>query len=332
MINLDFFKAYDRVLVDFLLLVMRKMNFSEKFCKWVKMLHMGAKTRFILHFLTKAIEVSFSIRQGDPLAMILYIIYIEPLLLYLERVLVGIKVASIPQSVEAYCDDVNILTNDMSDFLVVDVAVRKFESISGAILSRAKKSTVIGFGSWKDRTVWPLDYLKTVDEVKVFGIYFMDSYRSMVKKNWDFRFDKFQDSIKSWSPRILDTLIQRVEVVKVFALSRVYYVASILPINVTMVKKFEKVIGQFLWNKSGKLLRVPIGELYNSPEAGGLGLPSIQDMNCSLLMSQLLRMLKSGDTKSWVMWIVGWGGFWVFWLWDLVKVNITKMFPNSRLS
>ena len=49
------------------------------------MLHVGAKTRFILQFLSKAIEVNFSIRQGDPLAMLLYIIYIEPLLLYLER-------------------------------------------------------------------------------------------------------------------------------------------------------------------------------------------------------------------------------------------------------
>ena len=70
LISLDFFKAYDRVLVDFLLLVMEKMNFSDRFCNWVKMLHKGAKTKFILEFLTKAITVNFSIRQGDPLAMI----------------------------------------------------------------------------------------------------------------------------------------------------------------------------------------------------------------------------------------------------------------------
>ena len=48
LLSLDFFKAYDRVMVDFLILVMRKMNFSEKFCKWVRMLHVGAKTKFIL--------------------------------------------------------------------------------------------------------------------------------------------------------------------------------------------------------------------------------------------------------------------------------------------
>ena len=43
----------------------------------------------------------------------------------------------------------------MSDFLIVDEAIRKFEDISGAILSREKKSKVIGFGTWKNKTDWP---------------------------------------------------------------------------------------------------------------------------------------------------------------------------------
>ena len=65
--RLDFFKAYNRVMLDFLLTVMKKMNFNLKFCSLIKMLHAGAKTRFILLFLTKVINVNFSIRQGDPL-------------------------------------------------------------------------------------------------------------------------------------------------------------------------------------------------------------------------------------------------------------------------
>ena len=31
LISLDFFKAYDRVMIDFLILVMKKMNFSDTF-------------------------------------------------------------------------------------------------------------------------------------------------------------------------------------------------------------------------------------------------------------------------------------------------------------
>ena len=299
MINLDFFKAYDRVMLSFLLLVMKKMNFSDKFCSWVKMLHAGAKTRFILQSLTKLVCLSFSIRQGDPLAMILYIIYIEPLLMYLERKLVGLKLGrSLTQCVDAYCDDVNVMTDKISDFYILDEAVRKFESISGAILSRDKKCKVMGIGSWSSKVEWPLDYLKNVNEIKVFGIFIQDSYRSLLKRNWDFRFGKFLDAIKSWKSRILDTLLQRVEVLKLFAFSRVYYVASILPINATTIKRFEKEVGKFLWNASGKVLRVSMDELKNCPEKGGLGLPCLRNRSKALLMSQLLRLLKSGDRKS----------------------------------
>ena len=56
------------------------------------MLHKGAKTRFILDELSQIIDVCFSIRQGDPLSMILYILYIEPFLKYLEATLGSLRV------------------------------------------------------------------------------------------------------------------------------------------------------------------------------------------------------------------------------------------------
>ena len=74
-LNLDFFKAYNRVMLGFLLRVMKAMNFGEIFLSWISMLHEGARTRFILGFLTGTIDLTFSIRQGDPLAM-LYIYHL----------------------------------------------------------------------------------------------------------------------------------------------------------------------------------------------------------------------------------------------------------------
>ena len=41
-LSLDFFKAYDMVFLGYLLKVMKKMNFSAKFCSWIKMMHDGA--------------------------------------------------------------------------------------------------------------------------------------------------------------------------------------------------------------------------------------------------------------------------------------------------
>ena len=270
------------------------------------MIHHGARTRFILESLTRSIRVSFSIRQGDPLSMLLYIVYIEPLLIFIEQRVVGLSFANIHPGLDAYCDDVNIMSKNVQDLLVVDEAVRKFESLSGAILSRNKKCQIIGFGSWEDRSIWPINYLKTVKEIKVFGVFIMNSYNDLLKRNWSYRFEKFEQSILSWSPRVLETIFQRVEVVKTFALSRIFYVASILPLPATIARNIEKVIGRFLWSASGRILRIAFDELKNPPEKGGCGLTCIKSMAQSLLLTQLLRLLKSEDSKS-----VSHVGYWI---------------------
>ena len=102
LVSLDFFKAYDRVYLPYLLKVLKKMNFCDVFCEWIQMLHQGDRTKFILSFLTTDIPVSFSIRQGDPLSMFLYVIYVEPLLMLLEKKLQGLVMGNIKQTVEAF--------------------------------------------------------------------------------------------------------------------------------------------------------------------------------------------------------------------------------------
>ena len=108
------------------------------------MLHFKATTRHILTRLASVIELLFSIRQGDPLAMILYVIYIEPLLVALEAELSGFKMGRLVrteacsfqpwvQKTEAFCDDVNLVTNNDNDFVVANEVIEKFENSSGAI-------------------------------------------------------------------------------------------------------------------------------------------------------------------------------------------------------
>ena len=132
--------------------------------------------------------------------------------------------------------------------------VEKFETVSGAILSRNKKCKVIGFGNWVGKEDWPLAWVKPVKSEKIFGIFICDSYEELLELNWNHRFQKFSNTLYSWSNRVLDTLQQRVKVIRMFALSRVYYVAAVLPMKPGVIKKFEKLIGKYLWDFSGKIL------------------------------------------------------------------------------
>ena len=82
--------------------------------------------------------------------------------------------------------------------------------------------------------------------------------------------------------------------------------AAILPIRPSLVKKFESLMGKFLWKFSGKVLRVALDEVKNVKLAGGLNLPCLASMADSLLASQCIRMLRSGDRRS-----LGHLDFWV---------------------
>ena len=117
----DMVKAYDRASVRFLLLVMERMEFPEVFRRWIRMLHENATTCLVLPTgLSRAIKVMFSFRQGDPLAMNLYILQQEPLLRLLRRTLTGLTITNFMQLDKDYCDDVETLSNDVNDFVKFD--------------------------------------------------------------------------------------------------------------------------------------------------------------------------------------------------------------------
>ena len=122
----DMFKAYDRVLLDYLVRVMEAMLFPAKFISWIRMLHHGATTCFLLNFLSNPIRVLFSIRQGDPLSMLLYIIYIEPLLIMINKLTKGLFISSFVQKDEDYCDDLNFLSEHESDLPIIESVFSRF--------------------------------------------------------------------------------------------------------------------------------------------------------------------------------------------------------------
>ena len=128
-----------------------------------------------------------------------------------------------------------------------------------------------------------------------FGLFIADSYDETLHRNWNLRLQKLNTTLFTWSKRFLPTNEKRVEVIRTFALSRTYYVASILPIRKSMVGKFERHMGKFIWR--GALLRVPLEELKNDKLKWGLKLPCFSNMGKSLLTSQCIRLLGSQDSR-----------------------------------
>ena len=167
----------------------------------------------------------------------------------------------------------------------------RFEKVSGAILNRAKKCVILGLGKWAKRTEWPLTWLRTVTETKVFGFILHKDYNQILSKNWTSQLSKFTSTLFSWASRAIDGLFQKAEILTIFALSKVWYRATVLPLPLKYAKLFEKHISDFLWKgniTNNVLARTTV---CLSKDRGGLGIPCIRLKSKALFMRNIFRTI-----------------------------------------
>ena len=117
----------------------------------------------------------------------------------------------------------------------------------------------------------------------------------------------FDKVLFSWQSRQLETLAQRVEVAKTFALSKLYYVAQVLPLPAKVTKKINSSLSKFIFR--GRHERLQLNELENSCENGGLGLPNIVVKADALMLKQMCRMLNQPYEDSFRLLGYWLGGF-----------------------
>ena len=131
--------------------------------------------------------------------------------------------------------------------------------------------------------------MKVVTEIKIFGFTICSTYQETLEETWKRVVRGFEKTLFSWESRQLETLGQRVQVASTFALSKLYYVAQVLPLPDKHRKVVERRISSFIFR--GRHERLKLGELENMSENGGLGLPNLSVKADALLMKQLCRML-----------------------------------------
>ena len=289
LVSFDIYKAYDKANVTFICTVLKAMKFPDKFIDYIRVMHHNINTCFIVGNLTGKLPVGVSLRQGDPSAMPLYLVNQEPFLVYINRGMVGLSMAGLTQKDEDYVDDISGLSTDPRDLLFLDEAFKKFEAASGTVLNRSQKSKIMGLGGWAGRDVWPLPWLRTEDSLRIFGVQFMPRVGDTIAASWSRCLEGFRKCLLSWSSRMLPTLQQRVFVLNTFALSKLWYLAQVLPLPRNILLELEKVSRKFLW--LGRLEHLPFEELHAPLLEGGLGLPNIQAKCDALFLKQTCRFL-----------------------------------------
>lgn len=303
-ISFDIFKAYDKTTIEFVTRVMRKMGFGPEFISWVETCHREITTCFILGKLTRELPVAISLRQGDPAAMPLFLINMEPLLNFIKHNIQGIQIGPVKQGSEPYVDDVTAVSSRLEDMRLLNKAFLRFESLSGTVLNRTSKTKVMGLGGWAGRERWPLTWVRTAPSLRILGINFHPTVAETIRSSWESCSQGYFNLLVSWGSRNLPTLEQRVRVLTTFAMSKLWYLAQVLPIPGTVVEALERTTRVFLWR--GRMEKLPYEELFNKVEEGGLGLPSISVRCDSLFLTQVSRILSvNGPHRNHLIYWIG---------------------------
>lgn len=305
-VGLDFQKAFDRVDREWIYKVMYKFDFPTKFVEWVETLYSNPVAKIYVNGeAIQDIEMTRGIRQGCPLAALLYIIYIEPLIKTFQNNLTGIKIGPTEAKIIAYIDDIYLFINNDYDLLTIEKIIESFEVTTNSQINK-NKTKILALGNWTNRKKWNPAWLQPVETMRVLGVKFRSNIRLTIKENSESLIKKTNQSIIAAAKRRL-TVQQRVLYFNMYVISKIAYVAKVLPLPKKTIKTIQNAGNKFVW--INRLEKLASKQIQLQPKDGGLGLVSIEKKTLALIITTNIKLLNGKEDNPNFLLFRYWTGF-----------------------
>ena len=131
--------------------------------------------------------------------------------------------------------------------------------------------------------------------IKALGLYFGNNRKECDKLNWETKFEKAKNLLKSWEKRNL-SLLGKILIVKTLIIPQFTYIASSTVLNKQYVDQLEKEIYNYIWD--GKKDKVKRNSLIADYEKGGLKMIDVKSYFNTLKVKWVLRLLEA-TTENW---------------------------------
>ena len=195
-LNIDQEKAFDRVSHEYLFKVIKSFGFGPNFQKWIKILYKDIKSKIIVNgFLSQPININRSVRQGCPIAPLLYVCVIETLLINIRNnnLITGLNSPCCNGKLldSAFADDTNFFIKNITSVDNILITFKKYGKASGSKMN-IDKTEAMWLGANQNNMTQPLD-IKWVKVTKSLGIFFGPDCTNSL--NWIPCIDKFRIAI-----------------------------------------------------------------------------------------------------------------------------------------
>ena len=274
-LSLDQAKAFDRVSHEFMFQVLKKYGFGEDLLKLVSLLYTDIFSTVLVNgFLTDTFPVARSVRQGCSLSPLLYVLCIEPFACKIrcDSHINGFKIAggSSESRISMYADDCSLIVLVLKSVSKILNISEIYGLASGAKLNKLKSWGLL-IGNWGNMQMDLYGIHWTKDNIKICGVKLGN--HKFVEDTWETVWRKFWNVIKLNKLRDL-RLFGKGVIINTLALSKLWYVVAVFPIDNDFIHKFKSEMFSSLWG--GKTECLKRGVLYNKEVEGGINLVDIE--------------------------------------------------------
>ena len=275
LLAVDFEKAFDALNFNYLIKILHEFNFGPSLIQWIRVLYENASSCVLNNgFSTGPFSLGRGVRQGDPLSPYLFIIASEVLAIRIRNddAIQGFKFGEENEKLNLFADDMTCFLSDKGSYISLFRLLEDFGECSGLTVNH-EKTEALAFG---DSSLWEdLSNKCTLrNAIKILGIYFGGNVKERDDLNYRETLKSIKKSLNLWKWRGL-SLLGRIQIVKTFAIPKLMFRASAIPISKELLKTADSIFYSFIWNGKDKVKR---NVLTATIENGGLNMLDIDSM------------------------------------------------------
>lgn len=304
-VMLDIRKAYDTLSRAFMLAILARAGFSAHFCAIVASMHDQTWTRFRVNgFLSRRQAVTSGVRQGCPLAPLLFILAMQPLydLVEASSTLEGVAMGASELRIAGYADDTAVYLQNYTAIPALLQVLDRFGDASGLVVNRAK-STVLGLARVIEEC-GQLTQVEATATVRYLGI--QVGHGDEVAANWDRVAQGLRVRLRLACEKTL-TVEDRCRIAGAMIVPRVLYTARHCWPTPGIVAQLEASTKSFIWrgfyDASSTRGWVDQHTILMSEKNGGFAAPHIR-MELVALAARTVRthcLARQACTSQWAI-------------------------------
>ena len=290
-ILLDEEKAFDKMSHTFMIMVLRKFGFGERFINWIRILYTDIHSAVKVNgHLTNTFSIKRGVRQGCPLSSMLYVLCAEVLAIEIRtnRNIVGyvFNKGKDQHKITLFADDKAVCVTTDNSVLELFNVLDRYEAATNSSINKGKTVGIwTGTFRGKDKKFAGIDWKDNT--VVSLGVYTGNDRALCAQTGFNEATEKIKLKMSYWKTKYM-SLKGRIKILNIFILSKLWYILDSHDIPTNDLKSLNQLIKNFIWNG---IHQVNFESLHDRYEEGGIGLQDISTKQNALRINWLKQIL-----------------------------------------